>query len=89
MTAKYINPVPFNIDINLKIMYRDILWLGQLGRPTVLLQMAGVNISSSFNIGYALITQLELNNVSNGTHEIVVGFLLGNRYGDWCPRNVW
>ena len=26
---------------------------------------------------------------NEGTHEILVGFMLGNRYGDWCPRNLW
>lgn len=24
-----------------------------------------------------------------GSHEIVLGFLLGNKYDDFCPRNVW
>ena len=23
------------------------------------------------------------------THEIMVGFIIGNKYGDTCPRNVW
>lgn len=91
ITAKYIDPVPLSVDINLKMMYRDILWFGGSVRPgDGFAVMAGVNISSAFNIGYAYDrTTSELNNVSNGTHEIVVGFLLGNRYGDWCPRNVW
>jgi type IX secretion system PorP/SprF family membrane protein len=89
--AKYVNPVPLSFDINLKLMYRDILWFGGSVRPDDgFAVMAGINISSSFNIGYSYDhTSSELNNVSNGTHEIVIGFLLGNNYGDWCPRNVW
>jgi len=52
--------------------------------------MVGVNFNSTINFGYSYdFTTSKLNAVTNGTHEIVLGFLLGNRYGDWCPRNVW
>jgi hypothetical protein len=54
--------------------------------------MMGVNISQTFNISYSY----DVNNASyllgpmqRGTHEIVLGFLLNNGYGDMCPRNVW
>jgi hypothetical protein len=31
-----------------------------------------------------------INTVSSGTHEIILGFILGNKYSDnTCPRNVW
>lgn len=91
VTAKYVNPVPLSFDINMKFQYRDIIWAGASLRPDDgFAVMAGLNISNSLNIGYSYdFTTSMLNNVSNGTHEIVIGFLLGNTYGDWCPRNTW
>lgn len=91
ITAKYINPLPFSVDINLKMQYRDIFWFGASVRPDDgFAVMTGININSTFNIGYSYDhTTSKLNAVTNGTHEIVVGFMIGNKYGDWCPRNVW
>jgi len=91
ITAKYINPLPLSFDINMKLQYRDLMWVGVSARPDDgFAAMVGININSMINIGYSYdYTTSLLNTVSNGTHEIVVGFLLGNKYGDWCPRNVW
>jgi type IX secretion system PorP/SprF family membrane protein len=89
--AKYVNPVPLSVDVNAKFQYRDLLWVGGSIRPKDgFAAMIGVNISNSINIGYSYdITNSRLNTVSNGTHEFLIGFLLGNNYGDWCPKNVW
>jgi len=88
---KYIQPVSPQLDINLKMQYRDILWIGGSYRTEdSFAAMLGMNVSSAFNISYAYdYTISSLNTVSKGTHEIVLGFILGNKYGDWCPRNVW
>ncbi|MFN3665946.1 MAG: type IX secretion system membrane protein PorP/SprF, partial [Sediminibacterium sp.] len=52
--------------------------------------MVGINVSHNINIGYSYDLQTSrLNTVSKGTHEILIGFQLGNKYGDWCPRNLW
>jgi hypothetical protein len=53
--------------------------------------MAGVNISNTFNIGYAYdaSTTSRLRSYTKNTHEIILGFLINNKYGDTCPRNVW
>jgi type IX secretion system PorP/SprF family membrane protein len=89
--VKYINPAPIGVDINAKLQYRDFLWAGGSYRHNDgFAAMVGINVSNTFNIGYSYdITTTRLNTVSRGTHEILVGFLLGNRYGDWCPRNLW
>jgi type IX secretion system PorP/SprF family membrane protein len=91
LMAKYVNPVPLSFDINIKFQYRDIIWAGASLRPyDGYAALLGVNVNSVFNIGYSYdFTTSHLNTVSNGTHEIVLGFLLGNHYGDWCPRNVF
>lgn len=89
--AKYVQPASVQADLNIKLQYRDLLWAGGGFRTENGWQaMVGVNISNTFNIGYAYDhTNTLLNTVSRGTHEFMLGFLIGNRYGDWCPRNVW
>jgi len=88
---KYISSTPLSFDINTKFQYRDFLWLGASYRyRDSWAAMVGLNVSNTFNIGYSYdITTSRLNTVTNGSHEIVLGFLLGNSYGDWCPRNLW
>jgi hypothetical protein len=52
--------------------------------------MAGVNISSRLNIGYAYDQTISsLNAFTKGTHEILVGFMIGSSASEKCPRNVW
>jgi len=91
VTLKYIDPLPLSMDINAKLQYRDFLWVGASYRPNNgFAAMLGLNINSTINIGYSYdITTSQLNTVSRGTHEILIGFLIGNKYGDWCPRNVY
>jgi type IX secretion system PorP/SprF family membrane protein len=89
--VKYIDPLPVQADLNAKLQYRDFLWTGVgYRRSDGWNVMAGINLSGAFNISYSYDhTTSILNTVSNGSHEIVLGFLLGNKYGDWCPKNVW
>ena len=90
---KYIvgSPVRPQFDMNIKLQYQDLLWIGGSYRSQDgYAAMAGVNVGNTFNIGYSYdLTTTKLNTVSRGTHEIVLGFLVGNRYKDTCPRNVW
>jgi type IX secretion system PorP/SprF family membrane protein len=89
--VKYVSPLPVQWEGNLKLQYRDLAWLGaSLRYKDGFAGMAGLNISNTFNVGYAYdFTTSRLNNYSRGTHELIVGFILGNKYSDGCPRNVW
>jgi hypothetical protein len=52
--------------------------------------MAGINVGDTVNVGYSYnYTTSTLNNYTKGTHEIIIGFIIGNKYRDTCPRNVW
>ncbi|MFI5157415.1 MAG: type IX secretion system membrane protein PorP/SprF [Sphingobacteriales bacterium] len=86
---KEINPVPFTFDVNAKISFRDIFWLGGSYRKDDSFGiLAGFNINSTINVGYSYdMTTSALNTVSNGTHEIVLGILLNNKYQVTCPRH--
>lgn len=88
---RYVNPLPLGVDLNVKAQYQDRFWVGGGYRINDgISAMVGLSISSMFNIGYAYdYTMSKLQNFSRGTHEIVIGFMLGNKWGDMCPRNLW
>ncbi|HEV8284869.1 MAG TPA: type IX secretion system membrane protein PorP/SprF [Chitinophagaceae bacterium] len=81
----------FQFETNLKLQYQDRLWIGGSYRyQDGYAAMLGLNVSNTFNIGYAYdFTTTKLNTVSRGTHEIVLGFVLGNKYSEACPRCNW
>ncbi len=91
---QYVKPMPLQLYTNVKLQYQDKCWIGsgyrfgdQLGGFAA---MAGINVSNTFNIGYSYdVSTSSLKNYSRNTHEFIIGFLLGNRYSDSCPRNVW
>ena len=89
--VRFASPSPVGVDVNAKFMYRDLLWAGASYRLNDgFAGMLGINVSNTFNIGYAYdYTTSALQTFTRGTHEVVLGFLLGNKYGDWCPRNIW
>lgn len=90
--AKYVPNTPTSqFDVNVKAQYQDVLWAAASYRFKYgYTGMVGVNVSNTFNLSYSYdYTTTRINQFSNGTHEVVLGFIIGNRYGDWCPRNVW
>ncbi|ANE53186.1 type IX secretion system membrane protein PorP/SprF [Flavisolibacter tropicus] len=89
--VKYVNPTPPQVDVNFKLQYHDLLWVGGSYRSQDgFAGMLGLNVSNTFNIGYSYdYTTSRLNQFSKGNHEIVLGFLIGNKYDDSCPRNIW
>jgi type IX secretion system PorP/SprF family membrane protein len=92
--VKYINGAfknNYQAEFNAKLQYRDLVWVGASYRQfDGYAAMLGLNVANTFNIGYSYdYTKTDLGTYSRGTHELMIGFLLGNRYGDTCPRNVW
>lgn len=89
--VKYVDPLPVQVETNFKLQYMDFAWIGASYRhKDGFAGMLGLNVSNTFNVGYAYdYTTSRLNNFSKGTHEVIVGFLIGNKYPDGCPRNVW
>ncbi|MFC5285269.1 type IX secretion system membrane protein PorP/SprF [Pedobacter alpinus] len=86
---KYVNPTPLSIDLNTKIAFRNKVWIGGAYRKNDSFSgMLGFNLGSLLNVGYAYdFTTSALNTVSNGSHEIVIGLTLNNRYQVTCPKN--
>jgi len=83
----YASNSPTSIDGNMKFAYQDKFWLGGSYRNNDSFSMlAGFNVASLINLSYSYdITTSALRNVNNGTHEIVLGILLNNRYDVKCP----
>ena len=93
--VQYWQPQLTGIHANAKLQYMDKLWIGGSYRYSDFISgysaMAGLNISNTFNVSYAyeVATASRLRTYTGNSHEIMIGFLLGNKYGDTCPRNVW
>ena len=85
---KHVSPAPTSVDLNLKVAFRDKFWLGGGYRVNDSFSaMAGMNISHLFNLSYSYdYTTSGLNAVSSGSHEVVLGLLLNNRYKVTCPQ---
>jgi hypothetical protein len=93
--VQYWEPQLTGIHVNAKLQYEDLLWLGGCYRHSDLVAgysaMAGINIVNTMNVSYSyeVATTSRLRTYTGNTHEIMVGFLIGNKYGDTCPRNIW
>ncbi|MFD2323804.1 PorP/SprF family type IX secretion system membrane protein [Mucilaginibacter galii] len=88
---KLIDPAPATYDINLKLAFSNKLWVGGAYRHNDSKSaMAGIFINSAINVGYSYdFTSSNLRTVSNGSHEIVLGILLNNRYKVSSPQRTW
>ena len=88
---KYINPLPLQVEVNTKLQYRDLIWVGASYRhKDSFAGMLGVNISNTVNLGYSYDNgTTALASYNRGTHELVLGFTIGNKYDDSCPKNIW
>ena len=80
----------FQPEANVKLQYRDLLWVGGSYRyEDGYAGIIGLNVKNTFNVSYAYDrsnTSSQLNDFNKGTHEIVFGFLIGNKYSEKCPR---
>ena len=88
---KKVNPAPISLDANLKLTFKDRIWIGASYRKNDSFSgMLGFNVSSFFSVGYSYdATTSALNTVSKGSHEIVIGLLLNNLYKVTCPSRFW
>lgn len=89
--VKMVNPAPLSYDINLKLAFSNKIWVGGSYRHNDSKSaMAGINISSVINVGYAYdFTSSNLRTVSNGSHEIVLAILFNNRYKVSSSQRSW
>ncbi|MBC8051804.1 MAG: type IX secretion system membrane protein PorP/SprF [Sphingobacteriaceae bacterium] len=72
---KSVQPTPLSYDVNLKLAYRNNLWIGGSYRKNdALAAMFGFNVAKTVSLGYSFDNSTSaLRNVSSGSHEIVLG----------------
>ena len=72
---KYVQPVPLSYDANLKLAYRNNLWVGgSYRKKDSFSAMFGFSVAKTISLGYAFDnTTSKIRNVSSGSHEIVLG----------------
>lgn len=89
--AKLAYPSPLSVDLNLKALYDDRLFIGgSYRREDAILVFGGINISSTFDIGYSYdATTSGLYRFNSGTHEVVMGIKLFNKKKIICPNWLW
>ncbi|MBL0046867.1 MAG: type IX secretion system membrane protein PorP/SprF [Bacteroidetes bacterium] len=73
--VKVLKPVPTQIDAGLKVMYKEMIWIGGAYRSKdAYSAMLGLCIQKHLTFAYAHdFTFSNLKNYSSGTHEILVG----------------
>jgi type IX secretion system PorP/SprF family membrane protein len=73
---KYEQAAPVDVDMNLNLLYKDFLWLGAGWRAgDAIVAMLEYQVLPELRIGYAYdMTTSLLNNYSNGSHEVMIGF---------------
>ncbi|MHA6246295.1 PorP/SprF family type IX secretion system membrane protein [Pontibacter sp. CAU 1760] len=88
---KLADPSPASIDASVRVLYDERFWVGASYRhQDALVGMVGVYVSPLLDISYSYdATTSNLNRVSAGTHEVVVGFKLLNNRRIICPQWVW
>jgi len=89
--VRKVSPTPLSIDANLKIAFKDRVWVGgSYRRNDSFSALAGINVSKLLNLTYSydFITS-DLSRVSNGTHEIVLGIQLNNVYEVMSKAKMW
>lgn len=76
MMFKLLGPAPLSYDINLKAEFMHKFWLGLSYRNEDAVSiLAGLHINDWMNFGYAYdYVTSEVNNISSGSHELVLGF---------------
>jgi len=90
--VQYWQPQLTGLHTTVKLQYLDKVWVGGSYRFSDLISgysaMAGLNVSNTFNISYAYenATTSRLRTYTKNTHEIMLGFILGNKYSQACPR---
>lgn len=72
---KYVAPTPFKLDVSLRGMYKDVVWIGANYRNNdAVSAMVGFKVLDKILIAYSHdFSTTDIRNYSTGTHEVMLG----------------
>lgn len=89
---KFITPVNSHFDINIKLKYKQIAWVGASYRQDdAIAGLVGFSDSNTgLNISYSYdLTTSKIRFHSAGSHEVVVGINIASKGKVLCPEDFW
>jgi type IX secretion system PorP/SprF family membrane protein len=81
--VKYVNPIPVQINGALRVIFKDMVWVGASYRANDAISfLAGVKLQENILFGYSFdMTTSNIKNHSSGTHEVMLGITFKRRDG--------
>lgn len=91
LLLKYASPAPTSVDLNMKLLYNDMAWVGGSYRQhNAFVILGGVNVNSLLQVGYAYdVATSGIGRIGGGAHEVVLGILVNNRGKIFSPSDFW
>jgi type IX secretion system PorP/SprF family membrane protein len=88
--VKAVNPAPLSVDINAKLKYQDLLWVGASWRAfDSVVGLVGISYEQ-FTLGYSYDAGLSaLNGYHGGSHEVLLGLRLKKKAQTVCTNRFW
>lgn len=88
---KLLHPAPASVDMNIRAVFMSRAWVGVSYRyQESVAVVTGFAVNPLLDIGYAFDNAISgIGNYGNGSHEILLGLRLINRYKVYCPQNMW
>ncbi len=83
--ARFNNPAPYQLEFNLKCIYKEMIWLGGGYRMNKVIgaagyAMIGTTVGKQFTFGYSYDYALtELQKYSSGTHELILSYTIASK----------
>jgi type IX secretion system PorP/SprF family membrane protein len=85
--VRYISALPVGLDLNCRVQYEDLMWVGgNFRKDDGFAAMAGLHLNKKFQVSYSYDLnrgKFLLSTMNRGTHELVLGFLIGNRHAEF------
>ena len=72
---KFVNPAPVQVDIGVRALYKDMIWLGASYRSMdAVSAMIGYTLMQNITFAYSYdFTTTDIRKYSSGTHELMIG----------------